>query len=331
MSNLSFAKIVQDFFLNRLINQKNVSPQTISSYRDTIRLLLHYLYCQNKKAPSCLTIADIDASVILKFLNYLEKERNNSITSRNARLSAIRSLFRYASFIQPESMEIIQKVLAIPMKRSNRLQVLHLTKEEIESIINAPDSSSWSGMRDRTMFMTFYNIGARVSEIIALRISHVSIGKNSYARIQGKGRKERIIPLWKSTAHMIKTWIKYLGSNHDNYLFPNNQGNPLTRQGVKYRLRLAKNIAERNCPSLKNKKVCPHILRHTTAMHLLQSGIDISLIALWLGHESPLTTHIYLQADIVMKESILKKLDPPASKYIRYRANDSLLQFLEKL
>ena len=331
MVNKSFARILQDFFLKRLINQKNVSPQTVSAYRDTFRLLLNFLHAETNKDPSNLSLEDLDVTMILKFLDYLETKRNNSITTRNARLAAIRSLLRYASYLEPASTEIIQKVLAIPLKRSNRPQVGFFSKEEIEAIINAPDLSTWTGNRDHIMFMTFYNTGARVSEITALRITDVCMDKNAYVKIQGKGRKERVIPLWKRTRSLLKNWLHFLNGNPNGLLFPNARGEALTRYGVKYRLRLAKDIAANKCPSLKDKQISPHILRHSTAMHLLQSGVDINVIALWLGHENPSTTHIYLEADLAMKERILKKLESPPTKNIRFKPGDSLLNFLESL
>lgn len=331
MNNTSFAKILQNFFLQRLINQKNVSSHTVAAYRDTFRLLLQFLHEQTNKDPSHLTLEDINAPMILKFLNHLEVDRKNSITSRNARLAAIHSLFRYAAYIEPAAMEIIQKVLAIPKKRTDRPHVNFLSREEIEAIIATPDLSTWNGNRDHTMFMTLYNTGARVSEITGLRIADIYMNKNAYVKIQGKGRKERTIPLWTRTARLIKNWLNYLNGDPNGYLFPNTQGKQLTRYGVEYRLRIAKNTAASKCPSLKNKQISPHTLRHTTAMHLLQSGVDISVIALWLGHESPSTTHIYLEADLAMKERVLQKLEPPLTKNIRFRPNDSLLSFLDKL
>ncbi|MDO8127743.1 MAG: site-specific integrase [Candidatus Brocadiales bacterium] len=322
---------ITGFFLKRLINQKNVSPQTVSTYRDTFRLLLTFLQEQTHKTPSHLTLEDLDAPMILRFLDYLEIERGNSIRSRNARLSAIRSFFHYASYLEPASMAIIQRGLAIPLKRSDRPLVEFLSVEEVEALITAPDCSTWSGKRDHTMFTTLYNTGARVSEIIALRISDVCLDKNAYVRIYGKGRKERVMPLWTRTSRLIKDWLNSLNGNPTGPLFPNTQGKALTRYGVEYRLRMAKDQAINKCPSLKNKRVSPHVLRHTTAMHLLQSGIDINVIALWLGHESPSTTHIYLEADLAMKESVLQKLEPPRTNNIRFRPTDPLLKFLESL
>ena len=203
--------------------------------------------------------------------------------------------------------------------------------DEIEAIINAPDISTWGGKRDHTMFVTLYNIGARVSEIIALRITDICLDKKAYVKIHGKGRKERVIPLWRRTAGLIESWLKNLNGNPTGPAFPNAQGKPLTRYGIEYRLRLARERAATLCPSLKNKHVTPHTFRHTTAMHLLQSGIDINVIALWLGHEHPSTTHIYLEADLAMKERVLQKLNQPQTNKIRFQPNDSLLNFLDSL
>jgi site-specific recombinase XerD len=331
MTNTSFAKVLQNFFLQRLINEKNASPQTIFAYRDTFRLLFDFLHKETNKAPSDLTLEDLDAATILKFLDHLETKRRNCIASRNARLAAIHSLFRYASYLQPASTEVIQRVLAIPRKRSDHPQVGFLSKEEVEAIIGAPDLSTWSGNRDHTMFMTLYNTGARVSEIVALRTMDICMNKSAYVKIQGKGRKERAIPLWTGTRRLIKGWLNHLNGDPNAFLFPNTQGKQLTRHGVSYRLRLAKDIAATKCPSLKNKNISPHCLRHSTAMHLLQSGVDINVIALWLGHESLSTTHIYLEADLAMKERVLKKLESPPAKYIRFRPSDRVLNFLDNL
>jgi len=331
MTNPAFPTLLQEFFLKRLANQKNVSPRTISAYRDTFRLLLNFLRDHTNKTPSDIALRDIDASIVLKFLDHLEKERNNSIATRNARLTAIRSFFRYASYREPAASELIQQVLALPTKRCDHPQIGFLSKEEVEALIEAPDLSTWTGNRDHTMFMTLYNTGARVSELTGLCIKDTSIDKSAYVRIQGKGRKERTVPLWPRTARLIRTWLKNFNGNPDGPLFPNSQGKPLTRHGVEHRLRIATEVAAKKCPSLKNKRISPHILRHTTAMHLLQSGVDINVIALWLGHERPSTTHMYLQADLAMKERILQKLEPPSTRAMRFRPGDPLLNFLESL
>jgi site-specific recombinase XerD len=322
--------MLQDFFLKRLINQRNASPYTIASYRDTFRLLLKHVNSRTHKSPSSLTLEDLHAQAILDFLDHVETDRHNTASSRNVRLSAIRSFFRYCAYQAPGSMAAIQKVLSIPTKRTTRREVEFLSVEEMQAIIEAPDLSTWSGMRDHTMFATLYNTGARVSEITAVRIMDLSLSTPS-VRIHGKGRKERIMPLWKSTVKLLTNWLKRLKADPGHPLFPSARSKPMTRHGVEYRLRMAKKSAEAQCPSLKKKRVSPHSIRHTTAIHLLQSGIDIGVIALWLGHESPVTTHHYLQADLAMKKRVLEKLDPPHTNSILFKPGDTLLRFLESL
>ena len=330
MAEPTLAGMLQNFFLERLMSQRNASPHTIASYRDTFRLLLQDVDARTHKRPSSLTLEDLDARAILDFLDHVETDRHNTVSSRNVRLSAIRSFFRYCAYQTPGSMAAIQKVLAIPIKRTTRREVGFLSIEEMQAIIEAPDLSTWSGMRDHTMFTTLYNTGTRVSEITGMKIMDLSLSTPS-ARIHGKGRKERIMPLWQSTVKLLKSWLKRLEADPGHPLFPSARGKPMTRHGVEYRLGIAKKSAEAKCPSLKEKRVSPHSIRHTTAMHLLQSGIDISVIALWLGHESPLTTHHYLQADLAMKKQILEKLDPPRTNSILFKPGDTLLRFLESL
>ena len=330
MAEPTLAGMLQDFFLNRLMKQRNASPHTIASYRDTFRLLLKHVNTRTHKRPSSLTMEDFDARAILDFLDHVETDRHNTASSRNVRLSAIRSFFRYCEYQAPGSMAAIQKVLSIPTKRTTRREVGFLSIEEMQAIIAAPDLSTWSGMRDHAMLATLYNTGARVSEITGMKIMDLSLSTPS-ARIHGKGRKERIMPLWQSTVNLLKSWLKRLEADPGHPLFPSARGKPMTRHGVEYRLGMAKKSAEAQCPSLKEKRVSPHSIRHTTAIHLLQSGIDISVIALWLGHESPVTTHHYLQADLAMKKRILEKLDSPHVNNILFKPGDTLLRFLESL
>lgn len=330
MAEPTLAGMLQDFFLKRLMNQRNASPHTIASYRDTFRLLLKHVNTRTHKRPCSLTLEDLDAQAILDFLDHAETDRGNSASSRNVRLSAVRSFFRYCAYEAPGSIAAIQKVLSIPTKRTTRRDVGFLSMEEMQAIIAAPDPSTWSGMRDHTMFATLYNTGARVSEITGMKIMDLSLSTPS-ARIRGKGRKERVMPLWQSTVNLLKGWLKRLEADPEHPLFPSARGKAMTRHGVEYRLGIAKKSAEAQCSSLKEKRVSPHSIRHTTAMHLLQSGIDISVIALWLGHESPVTTHHYLQADLAMKKRILEKLDPPHTNSILFKPGDTLLKFLESL
>ncbi len=329
--NISFAALVQNFFCKRLISQRNASIETVASYRDTISLLFRYAEQHLKKHPEELTLANLDAPFILIFLEHLEKDRGNSVESRNVRLSAIRSFMRYAASIDPINLPIVERVLAIPSKRCDKPLLGFLSREEIEAILSAPNSRSWSGQRDQTMFTTFYNTGARVSEITRLQVKDLHIDREAYVHIHGKGRKQRAIPLWKGTVTKLKQWLPQVAITDEAPIFPNRTGKPLSRSGVEYRLRLAVQKASEHCPSLKNFRVSPHTFRHSTAMHLLQSGVDITVIALWLGHESPATTHLYIEADLAMKERALKKLRDPSTKSTRYRPSKGLLAFLEGL
>ena len=330
MAESTFAFMLQHFFLQRLMNQRNASPHTIASYRDTFRLLLEHVSKRTHKPPSSLTIEDLDARAILDFLDHVEADRGNVASSRNIRLAAIRSFFHYCAYLSPGSLGVIQKVLSIPTKRTARREVGFLSVEEMQAIIDAPNPATWSGLRDHTMFVTLYNTGARVSEITGMKIMDLSLGTPS-VRIHGKGRKDRVMPLWQSTVKLLKSWLQHRGGDPEDPLFPNARGKPMTRHGAEYRLAIAKKSAEAQCPSLKEKHVSPHSVRHTTAIHLLQSGIDISVIALWLGHESPVTTHHYLQADLAMKKRVLEKLEHPHTKNILFRPGDTLLRFLDSL
>lgn len=328
---ISLSTLIQDFFCQRLITQRNASSQTVASYRDTFRLLFRYAQETMKKDPATLQFEDMNTDFVLRFLDYLEQGRGNSERTRNLRLAAIRSFMRYVSYRLPGSLSTIQEVLAIPLKRFNLPSLEFLRREEVEAIITAPDITTLGGHRDFVMFMTLYNTGARVSEIIRLRLSDVCLESKASVLIHGKGRKQRAVPLWSSTKRHLKRWLLQLKSDSNDPLFPNRDGSPLTRSGVEYRLRLAVKKATERFPSLEKRKISPHTLRHTTAMHLLQSGVDITVIALWLGHESPATTHMYVEADLTMKEKALKRLQDPSLKSVRYQAGDSILSFLESL
>jgi site-specific recombinase XerD len=329
MPNLS--QLIQDFFCQNLINQRNLSHHTIAAYRDTFRLLLRYASEQLKKRPVKLSLDDLNMSVVLRFLNYLETQRKNSVRTRNIRFAAIRSFMNYAAYREPGSLPGIQQVLSIPMKRFQRPLLGSLSREEIETILQAPDPTTWSGRRDRIMFTVFYNTGARVSEIIGLKIKDLQLNPKASVHIYGKGRKERIIPLWKTTTAMLKGWLRQGGTPPQTPVFPNRFGKELSAAGIEHRLRIAVREASKLCPSLRNRKISPHTLRHATALHLLQSGVDLSVIALWLGHESPATTHMYMEADLTMKEKALERLHETGGPPIRYKADDALLRFLEGL
>jgi site-specific recombinase XerD len=325
------AALVQGFFCQRLIQQQNVSARTVASYRDTFRLLLLYLEQVCGRPPVALTLADLDAPAVTAFLDYLEKQRHNSIRTRNARFAALRSFLKYAAVREPASLPIVQRVLAIPMKRFARPALRFLSRDEVAAVLEAPAASTWSGRRDRVLFALLYNSGARVSEAITLRRADVSLDASRSVRLTGKGRKQRTVPLWKSTVEQLRDWTASLSPSTETLLFPNRGGGPMSRSGVEKRLAEAVRAAVGRCPALEGKRVSPHTLRHTTAMHLLQSGVDITVIALWLGHESTETTHQYVEANLAMKEEALSKLEELPTPDVRFRARDDLLQFLEGL
>ncbi len=325
------ALLLQTFFSRRLIQQRNVSHQTVCSYRDTFRLLLRFSERRLGKAAALMELIDIDASLILAFLDNLESERHNSIRSRNNRLAAIRSFMHYAALQKPEALPGIQQVLAIPLKRSDRPMVKYLTEQEVQAILEAPDVLTWSGQRDQVLLATMYNTGARVSEIIALRRIDLEGNHAQTIHLHGKGRKERMIPLWRNTSKLLRSWLVQLQPDPQQPLFPNRYGLAMTRSGVESRLRKAVAAAALPCPSLKTHTVSPHVIRHSTAMHLLQARVDLSVIALWLGHESVITTHQYVEADLRMKEKALAQLQSPGFTFRRYKASEDILSFLDGL
>ena len=302
----------------------------MASYRDTFRLLLEFIQKQHHKEPSVLRVTDLDLPTVLNFLDHLERERKNSIRSRNLRLAAIRAFFRLLALRDPSRVDLASQILAIPVKRSERKLVGYLTRSEIDAILAAPDLSKWHGRRDYGLLLTFYNSGARVSELIALQPDQVHFGQTNSLTLLGKGRKQRTVPLWSQSARFLQNWFRELPSTSTT-AFPNARGGSLSRDGVNYILRLAVRRAAHKCPSLSSKRVSPHTLRHTTAMHLLQSGVDITVIALWLGHERIETTHGYIEADLAMKEKALEKTTPQADRSTRFKAADPLLRFLSAL
>jgi site-specific recombinase XerD len=330
-SSPSFPSLLQDFFCQRLIAQRQASARTVASYRDAFRLFLRYAEVRLKRPASALALGDLDAPLILAFLDHLESERHNSARTRNTRLAALRSFLHYAALHDPTALSTIQRALAIPTKRFDRPLLGFLSRDEIEAILAAPDRSTWSGHRDHVLLTTLYNTGARVSEIIAVRLGDVTLADAPSVRLHGKGRKERAVPLWKTTVKRLREWLPRVNGAADAPLFPNDRGQALSRSGVESRLRAAIGAAVSRCPSLAKKRVSPHTLRHTTAMHLLQAGVDLSVIALWLGHESPETTHLYIEADLAIKQSALEKLQSPSSKVFRFRPTNRLLAFLDSL
>jgi site-specific recombinase XerD len=322
---------VQAFFAQHLCQHKRVSPQTMASYRDTFRLLLTFVKETTGKEPSALQVADLDAPLVLQFLDHLEHQRGNAVRSRNTRLAAIRSFVRFLALRAPESLEIVMRVLAIPVKRADKKLIGYLTREEVEALLAAPDRSHRSGRRDHALLLTLYNSGARVSEVTTLHREHVCFGPHTFLQLKGKGRKERTVPLWPHTSRVLQAWFTELADTDERTAFPNARGRPLSRDGVDYLLQRAVHKAAVVCPSLGAKKITPHVMRHTTALHLLQSGVDIATIALWLGHESIETTHVYLEVDLVHKEQALQKLTAVEGEISRFTADDPLLAFLTSL
>lgn len=329
---ITFAQLVQDFFLRRLVAQRGASARTVESYRDAFELLFGFLEGRTGKSPVSLQLVDLDAPAVLDFLDHLETARGNSVRTRNARLAAIHSFMRYAAIRDPASLPVAGRVLAIETKRFDRPVLGYLSREEIAAILAAPDRRTWSGQRDAVLLATTYNTGARVSEITALQVRHVLLDRQTAVHLHGKGRKERVIPLWKNTATQLRTWLTKIDDQPAAPVFPNRSGAPMSRSGVRDRLDRAVAAAEHDCPSLRDKRISPHTLRHTTAMHLLQAGTDLATIALWLGHSSPAVTHQYLEADLAAKEAVLKQLeDPSPAAPTRFKPDDRLLAFLQEL
>ena len=325
-----FPALLQEFF-GRLVTERGVSAHTIASYRDTFELLLGFAQQRTGRTPSALTLEDLDAPLVLDFLDHLEDARGNSPRTRNLRLTAIRSFMRHASLRAPAALPVAQRVLAISPKRFDKPALGYLSREEVTALLDAPDRSTWSGQRDAVLMAVLYNTGARVSELAGLRIGDLLLNRQLAVQLHGKGRKQRLVPLWKSTAKQLRAWLPRIDQRADSAVFPNRAGKPITRSGIEHRLSLTVQTASKRCPSLAARRISPHTIRHTTAMHLLQSGVDIAVIALWLGHEDSATTHIYLEADLAMKEAALKRLHEPALKPVTYKAPDRLLAFLEAL
>ncbi len=327
----SLAPLLERFFTQRLMHQRQASPHTISSYRDTFRQFLTFVHRRLHTPPSQLTIEAIDAPLIVAFLDGLE-QHGVSVRSRNLRLTALHSFFRYAAFEAPAHSAQIQRVLAIPSKRFTRTLVQFLTRAEVEALLAAPDQRTWSGRRDYAFLLVAVQTGLRVSEITGLRRADVVVGTGAHVRVIGKGRKERCTPLAKSTVAVVKAWLREPQRGRGDVLFPSAQGARLSIHGVQYLLTKHRRTAAAVCPSLKSKRVTVHRLRHTMAMDLLQAGVDRAVIALWLGHESVETTQIYLEATLAMKEKALAKVTPPSSARMpRYQPGDRLLGFLNNL
>jgi site-specific recombinase XerD len=328
---LSLAPLLERFFTQRLMQQRQVSPHTISSYRDTFRQFLRFARQRLHKAPSALTFEQIDAPLVTAFLNHLEKQQGVSVRSRNLRLTAIHSFFRYAAFELPTHSAQIQRVLAIPSKRFTRALVRFLTRPEVDALLAAPDSQTWFGRRDHAFILMAVQTGLRLSEITGVKREDLVLGAGAHVRVIGKGRKERCTPLAKPIVTVLNAWLREPQRGDGCLLFPNAKGKRLSVHGVQYLLSKYSTQATRACPSLKEKRVTIHLLRHTMAMELLQSGVDRAVIALWLGHESVETTQIYLEATLAMKEQALAKTSPLNGRLTRYRPGDQLLNFLDSL
>jgi integrase/recombinase XerD len=327
----NFAALLTRFFTQRLTQQRNVSPHTIKSYRDTFHLLLLFAKTELGKAPSQLTMEEIDAPLISAFLDDLQDRRGIGDRSRNLRLTAIRSFFRYAAFEMPAQSESIQRVLAIPCKRCTHEQIHYLTRPEVDALLAAPDRDTWSGRRDHAWLLLMVQTGLRLSEMTGLNHRDVHAGANAHVHAVGKGRKERCTPLTRQTAAVLQAWLGEPARGSGQVVFPNRQGGRLSNDGVQYLLAKHVASARENCPSLKDKTVSPHVLRHTAAMELLQAGVDTTVIALWLGHESVETTHVYLEADLAMKEKIMAKTTAHDGHPGIYKPPDALLAFLKAL
>jgi integrase/recombinase XerD len=327
----ALAPTLQAFFTDRLIAQRHVSPNTITAYRDTLRLLLRYASDRTGRPPSRLDLVDLDAPLIAAFLDHLESERGNSVRTRNARLAAIHSLFRYAALVHPDHAQTIARVLAIPPKRFDRALVTWLDEPEIDALIGACDLSTWTGRRDRALLLLAVQTGLRISELIGLTRSDLHLGAGAHVACRGKGRKDRITPLTTSTVAVLREWINQQPGDPADPLFPTRRHRRLSRDAVEHRLAYYATKAAAGCPSLHGKTITAHVLRHTTAMRLLHAGVDTSVIALWLGHVSVDTTQIYLHADLELKEKALARTRPPHARTGRYRPRDTLIAWLEAL
>jgi integrase/recombinase XerD len=330
-SNNKLPGLIEAFFTDRLMRQRKASPHTIASYRDSFCLLFNFAKQRLKKEPSALSIEDLDAAFIGSFLNHIEKDRGNCARSRNVRLAAIHSFFKYIALHDPGHSALIHRVLAIPTKKFGRKLIDYLTESEIKALLAAPDLSTWSGRRDSTLLYLAIQTGLRVSELIQLTCKDIVLGSGAHVRCKGKGRKDRCTPLRKELVAILSSWLKERSGQPNDPLFPNRHGDFLSRDGVAYLLAKHIAVASKQCTSIQRKRISPHALRHTAAMELLQHGVDLAVIALWLGHESPETTQIYVQANLKMKEKALAKTSAVNVKPGRYQPDDQLLAFLKGL
>jgi site-specific recombinase XerD len=327
----SFASLVQQFFTEYLVAQRALSPRTVSCYRDALMLFLNFASTTLRRAPTDIRLTDLRPDLILAFLDHLEHNRHNSVRSRNLRLTALRAFLKFAGRRDVTSLHVVEQALAVPMKRFEQPMLGFLTRPEMDAVLGQP-GTLWSSQRDHLLLTMLYNTGARVSEIIGVRVVDVILDGSACVHLHGKGRKLRSIPLWDSTVVEVRAWLRLNPTlRGEAALLPNRFGHAMSRSNVAQRLDLAVARAAAKEPGILKKAVSPHTLRHTTAMHLLQSGVPFNVIALWLGHESMNTTHRYVEANLAMKEKALARLEPPDTKLRRFRAPDALLRFLQSL
>ncbi len=327
----SFASVVQRFFTEYLVAQRAVSPRTVACYRDALMLFLDFSSQRLKKTATNLKLSDIQPGLILAFLDHLERERHNAVRSRNLRLTALRAFLKFAGRRDVASLHVIEQALAVPMKRFERPMLGFLTREEMLAVLGQP-GETWTSQRDHLLLAMLYNTGARVSEIIGVRVADVVLDGGACVHLHGKGRKQRSIPLWPTTVTEVRAWLRVNPTlRGETPLLPNREGQAMSRSNVVQRLELAVARAANQAPSILKKRISPHIIRHTTAMHLLQSGVPFNVIALWLGHESTTTTHRYVEADLTMKEKALARLEAPDTTIRRFKAPDLLMRFLQTL
>lgn len=325
------AATLQLFFTDRLAQQRQASPRTIAAYRDASKLLLAFVHDHSGKSPAQLDWADLDSTVISAFLNHLELERHNSVRTRNVRLTAIRSLFAYAALRHPEHALLIQRVLAIPPKRFDKRIVTFLTPAEVDALITAPDQARWEGRRDRALMLLAIQTGLRVSELIGLNCGDLTLGAGANVCCEGKGRKQRAVPLTGPVQAVLRAWLTERAGLPADPLFSTRGGRRLSRDAIALRVRTHAATAATRCPSLQGKPIHPHVFRHTCAMSLLQAGVDTSVIALWLGHAGVRSTDAYIHADITIKEKALALVTPASARPGRYHPPDKILAFLESL
>jgi len=327
----TFSALVQAFFSEHLTQQRALSPRTVATYRDAFVLFLDFAEKRLHKPPTAMTLADVTPTLILAFLDHLEKQRHNTARSRNARLSALRAFLKFAGHRDVSSLHLVEQDLGVPMKRFERPMLGFLSREEMLAVIGQP-GDSWISQRDHLMLTMLYNTGARVSEIIGVHVADVVLEGAACVHLRGKGRKQRTVPLWRTSARAVRAWLRRNRQLQPaSPLLPNRHGNAMTRANVFRRFQLKLQEARSSLPALARRSISPHTIRHTTAMHMLQSGIDITVIALWLGHENPAITHQYIEADLAMKTRALGRLDEPPARLRRYRAPDTLMAFLQTL